>query len=178
MLDKQIDQSVKTEWSRLKQSSAADTPWHCRATPIFPAEWPVDNGSLLVAYGYLYKLPPRSGDAEQQTGPYCQVLIAPNEPNEPKSNELAYDLQNAEMQGVRPIVGAEKEVADTGKAVQSLLLDISLGQAASAVDLQFIKRYYLFWRSCNGVIAARIAPYHKEFFVWLDSKQDATSPFQ
>lgn len=56
---------------------------------------------------------------------------------------------------------------DTSKSVTPILLEISNGKTASAADLQAIKRYYLFWRSNNGVIAQRIEKYHKDFFAWL-----------
>jgi len=167
-LDKEIDQCIRAEWT--KHAATAHDMWMCEATPTIPGDWPAHKGSILVVYGYVYKLPANSSDCVDEAGPYCSVLIDPAKSNEAKSNQLAFDVHKTETQGVRSVGGTEKDILGSYERVQDLLASISLGKTPSEQDLQSIKSYFRLWRSCNGVIAARIAKNHKEFFSWLDSK--------
>jgi hypothetical protein len=165
-MEKLIAQCVKTRCSVSVHSSRPPF-WTCIATPAFPAHWPEHNGSLLAAYGYVYAILPEQADCRQEAGPVCQVLIDPSKPDKPKCIDLNFDPKHVETQGVRPVWGREKDVADSYEEVQSMLVAISLGKVPSANELQTIKRYYQYWRSNHKSIADRIARYHPDFFSWL-----------
>jgi hypothetical protein len=164
MIDEQMVKCAKNAWQ--KQAGKVESSWVSQVTPTLPNEWPPKKGLLLVAYGYLFRFPDHGADFVHNAGPFCKVVFDPAKPDTPQISAIAYDLKQSEDQGFHPI-----EVnADTYKSVTPILVEISKGKTATATDLQVIKRYYLFWRSNNGVIAQRIEKYHKDFFAWLVQK--------
>lgn len=171
-LDKKVEAVVADNFKKLGELPKPGTvfPWIARATPIFPDTWPPSKGMKLASYGFCWS--ENSPHSEHQTSPFLIVRVDPNKSNSIATESVKFDPKDFGTLGFGPVTKAEADrfLADQ-QAVVQLFTDVSQGKKEpTAADLTVVKRHYKSWASNNSVINARLAPYQKNFFAWLQEK--------
>lgn len=171
-LDKKVDAVVADNFKKLGDLPKPGPvfPWSSRATPVFPDAWPPVKGMKLASYGFCWA--ENSPHSEHQSSPFLIVRVDPTKSNALSTESVKFNPKDFGTLGFGPITKAELDryLADKQTVVQ-LFTDVSQGKKEpTAADLAVVKRYYKSWASNNSVINARLAPYQKNFFAWLQEK--------
>ncbi len=134
--------------------------WVMAVSPPVPAHWPPDADGALVRYAYAWTLRLHIADGSEVAAPWARSEGKPGEA--PRVEVIRRTLESLGIQGVRPMLPAELQLAGREEEVAALLTS-----PLSPASEPLIRAYYCKWRSLNGVIAATLVPRHPEFFAWL-----------
>jgi hypothetical protein len=149
-----LEALLQPAWRALP--TAKDGPfWSLRTTPALPDAWPAPRG--LVVFAFAGGMQPGLMDGEHTARPWASVAVAPTLGVE----RLRPSLEDAGVQGVRPIGGKEVEIYRTEAAAQAELL------AHPAAPGPVAKAYYCLWAGYNGVIVAALPAPQRAFLAAL-----------
>lgn len=128
--------------------------WGVRLTPVFPEPWP--DPTSVVVFAYASGLAIQMSDGENISRPFAVAHLRPG--SDPVVEPLATALEKLGVQGIRPLRGDERELAQAAAAI-----DEQLASAPSVLSEQVIA-YYRYWVGVSGVIAGGLPESQKRFF--------------
>ena len=149
--------------------SGMPTMWTTTQSPVFPSEWPPTANTQWVRYTFAYGTNPTTlMDGAYVTRPLTRTVVQ-RDGTDGEATTLSTVLEDAGIQGVRPLDAASSAALGKGAQVQTQLLSLQAApDQAAAVEL---RTYYRVWVNLNGVIAKSIRPNHAAFFQWIEAEQ-------
>ncbi|NWJ48404.1 MAG: hypothetical protein HXX08_21315 [Chloroflexi bacterium] len=153
-------------WRSIQKPDTPTEFWDKATTPLLPSVWLPVPGMIWVSYVYAAGRDFRKlADGAYIAKPWAKLEYHPGR-SEPEVVVLSNKLEQAAIQGVRPLKPDEVEIYQQYAAITEKILANEPAIVASLPNL--IRNYYRLWRNCNGVIAYQVKPYHSDFFKWLD----------
>lgn len=151
------------------QPDGLPTMWSTTQSPLFPLEWPPTSAMTWVRYTFAYGTNPMTlMDGAYVTRPLTRTVVQ-RDGTDGEAITLSTALEEAGIQGVRPLDAASSAALGKGPQVQARCLQLqTLPDEASAVEL---REYYRVWVSLNGAFAKFIRPDHAAFFEWIEVAQ-------
>jgi hypothetical protein len=151
------------------QPDGLPTMWTTTHSPLFPAEWPPTTSTTWVRYSFAYGTNPTTlMDGAYVTKPLTRTVVQ-RDGTEGAATTLNTALEEASIQGVKPLDAASSAALGKGPQVQTQLLQLqALPDEAVAAEA---RAYYRVWISLNGAFAGYIRSNHAAFFEWIEADQ-------
>ena len=149
--------------------SGMPTMWTLTQSPLLPSEWPPTANTQWVRYTFAYGHNPTTlMDGAYVTQPLTRTSVQ-RDGTDGEATTLSTALEDAGIQGVRPLDAASSAALGKGAQVQTLCLQLqSTPDDTAAVEL---REYYRVWVNLNGAFTKFIRPNHAEFFKWIEAGQ-------
>jgi hypothetical protein len=145
------------------------TMWTTMQSPVFPSEWPPTASTTWVRYTFAYgNNPAKLMDGAYVTQPLTRTLVQ-RDGTAGESMTLSTVLEEAGIQGVRPLDAASSAALGKGAQAQTQLL--ALQAAPDETVTAEVRGYYRVWVNLNGAFAKFIRPNHAAFFDWIEAGQ-------
>lgn len=149
--------------------SGPQAMWTMMQSPLFPSEWPPTASTTWVRYTFAYgNNPTRLMDGAYVTQPLTRTIVQ-RDGTAGESTTLGSALEEAGIQGVKPLDAASSAAQGKGTQVQAQLL--SLQASPDETVTAEVRAYYRVWVGLNGAFAKFIRPDHATFFQWIESEQ-------
>jgi len=149
--------------------SGPQAMWTMMQSPLFPSEWPPTASTTWVRYTFEYgRNPTKLMDGAYVTQPLTRTIVQ-RDGSDGEATTLSTALEEAGIQGVKPLDAASSAVLGKGAQVQAQLLALqALPDEAVAAQ---VREYYRVWVGLNGTITKFIRPNHTAFFEWIEAGQ-------
>ena len=149
--------------------SGMPTMWTTTQSPLFPSEWPPTTATTWMRYAFAYgRNPTTLMDGAYVTQPLTRTLVQ-RDGTEGESVTLSTALEEASIQGVKPLDATSSTTLGRGAQVQAQLL--SLQAMPDETVTAEARGYYRVWLGLNGAFAKFIRPDHAAFFEWIEAGQ-------
>ena len=143
--------------------------WTSRLTQPIPTNWTGSRFEALDYYVYSRLFDPNIGSGERVSKAWLRIRRTPSGTAEPEA--LSDRIEEAGIQGVRPLSIDEIQIYDTQRKVGQLLSQSLVEHSKmTRKDANLVRNFYSIWQNGNGVIVKDIRCYHRSFFKWLDRR--------
>jgi hypothetical protein len=149
--------------------SGPQAMWTTMQSPLFPSEWPPTMSTTWVRYTFEYgRNPTKLMDGVYVTQPLSRTIVR-RDGTEGESTTLSTALDDAGIQGVKPLDAASSTALGKEPQVQAQLLALqAMPDEATAAQ---VRGYYRVWVGLNGAFTGFIHPSHAAFLEWIESDQ-------